>query len=207
MTKTCSKCRETKPLGEFYKDKSKIDGLEGKCKECSKTKNKNYYNKTKGQKGTAYEEKLRKKKEEYARNKSLRERRKQYYQRDKERQNAKSVKRKREKRKADPTFRMIESLRTRQRQAIKGQNKSESTMELLGCNSKQARQHLENQFTEGMSWKNYGLHGWHVDHVIPCASFDLTDTEQQRQCFHYTNLQPLWAEDNLRKSDKLPHEL
>jgi hypothetical protein len=58
-----------------------------------------------------------------------------------------------------------------------------------------------------MSWGNYGLHGWHVDHIIPCASFDLTDPEQQRQCFHYTNLQPLWAEDNLRKSDKLPHEL
>jgi hypothetical protein len=63
----------------------------------------------------------------------------------------------------------------------------------------QLRQHLEAQFTDGMSWDNYGRDGWHIDHIRPCASFDLTDPEQQRQCFHYTNLQPLWAADNIRK--------
>ena len=52
-----------------------------------------------------------------------------------------------------------------------------------------------------MSWDNYGIHGWHIDHIRPCASFDLTDPEQQRQCFHYPNLQPLWAFDNLSKND------
>jgi len=50
-----------------------------------------------------------------------------------------------------------------------------------------------------MSWDNYGYRGWHIDHIRPCASFDLTDPEQQRECFHYTNLQPLWWQDNLRK--------
>ena len=59
--------------------------------------------------------------------------------------------------------------------------------------------YLELQFTDGMTWENRG--NWHIDHIRPCASFDLTDPEQQKQCFHYTNLQPLWAADNLAKSD------
>ena len=57
-----------------------------------------------------------------------------------------------------------------------------------------------------MSWDNYGTHGWHIDHIRPCASFDLSDEEQQKICFHYTNLQPLWAEDNLKKSKKWEEE-
>ena len=73
---------------------------------------------------------------------------------------------------------------------------------MIGCTIERLRNHLEAQFTDGMSWENYGKNGWHVDHIRPCASFDLTDPEQQRQCFHYTNLQPLWATDNMRKSAK-----
>lgn len=109
--------------------------------------------------------------------------------------------------KTDPAYKLRVNLRRRVQLAINGQNKSAPTMRLLGCTAEQARQHLESQFADGMTWNNYGLYGWHVDHIIPCASFDLTDPEQQRQCFHYTNLQPLWAKDNLRKSDKLPHEI
>lgn len=60
--------------------------------------------------------------------------------------------------------------------------------------------HIADQFVNGMTWENMGQ--WHIDHIRPCASFDLTDPEQQKECFHYTNLQPLWATDNLRKSDK-----
>jgi hypothetical protein len=93
------------------------------------------------------------------------------------------------------------------RHALVSQGKSITTEKLLGCTFEYARSHLEAQFTKGMGWDNYGVNGWHIDHIIPCASFDLTDPDQQRQCFHYTNLQPLWAEDNLRKSDKLPHEI
>jgi hypothetical protein len=62
--------------------------------------------------------------------------------------------------------------------------------------------HLEAQFRDGMSWDNYGRYGWHIDHIIPCSSFDLTDTDQQRKCFHYTNLQPLWAHENLSKGPR-----
>jgi len=61
---------------------------------------------------------------------------------------------------------------------------------------------LESKFTEGMTWKNYGLGGWQIDHRIPCQDYDLTDIEEQRKCFHYTNLQPLWAMDNFLKNGK-----
>jgi hypothetical protein len=78
-------------------------------------------------------------------------------------------------------------------------NKNIKTHELIGCTITELRQHLEAQFTDGMTWHNYGKDGWHIDHIRPCASFDLSDSEQQRQCFHYSNLQPLWALDNIRK--------
>ena len=92
-------------------------------------------------------------------------------------------------------------LRSRISEAIKyaGAVKAAKTRDLVGCTVAQLRQHLQAQFTNGMSWENYGKHGWHIDHIRPCASFDLADPEQQRQCFHYSNLQPLWAVDNMRK--------
>jgi len=100
------------------------------------------------------------------------------------------------------------NLRNRASRTIKGEYRSTSALELLGCSTEQVVQHLEDQFTEGMNWENYGrpngdvLAGWHIDHIRPCASFDLTNEEQQRVCFHYTNLQPLWAKDNMSKGDK-----
>lgn len=78
-------------------------------------------------------------------------------------------------------------------------DKAYKTIELLGCSIQQAREHIEKQFKEGMTWENHGTHGWHIDHIIPCAKFDLTDPEEQKKAFHYTNLQPLWAEENLKK--------
>jgi hypothetical protein len=73
---------------------------------------------------------------------------------------------------------------------------------LLGCSIIEARQHIESLFREGMSWENHGPKGWHIDHIKPCASFDLTNPEEQKKCFHYTNLQPLWWWENISKSDK-----
>ena len=76
-------------------------------------------------------------------------------------------------------------------------------MKLVGCTLDELKNHLEKQFTKGMTWKNYNYRGWHVDHIIPCSSFDLIDPEQQKECFHYTNLQPLWGKDNIKKSNKI----
>ncbi len=79
--------------------------------------------------------------------------------------------------------------------------KSASTMELVGCDIEQLMAHLESLFLPGMTWLNYGLGNdrWHCDHIRPCVSFDLADPAQQRECFHFRNLQPLWQPDNLRK--------
>ena len=74
---------------------------------------------------------------------------------------------------------------------------------IIGCTLEQLKKHLENQFTAGMTWKNYGRNGWHIDHIKPCTSFDLTDPKQQRKCFHYSNLQPLWAAENISKGNRI----
>lgn len=97
----------------------------------------------------------------------------------------------------DPMFRLKMNLRTRISDALRHYKKSSSMERLVGCSLGCLRNHLERQFLPGMSWENYGQ--WHVDHVRPCASFNLALPEEQRLCFHYTNLQPLWAVDNMRK--------
>jgi hypothetical protein len=96
-------------------------------------------------------------------------------------------------------------MRSRVSNALRCQDvsKNQRTIDLIGCTMEFLRNHLESSFTEGMTWDNYGFRGWHVDHIMPCASFDLTKEEEQRKCFHYTNLQPLWWLDNIKKSDKI----
>jgi hypothetical protein len=80
--------------------------------------------------------------------------------------------------------------------------KTVGTIKLTGCDIDWLSAWLEIQFLPGMTWENYGIHGWHIDHIRPCASFDLTDSKQQKLCFHWTNLQPLWASENCSKSSK-----
>ena len=102
----------------------------------------------------------------------------------------------------DLDYKMKRVLRSRLRGALKnyvnkGKVKSKQTMILIGCSLEDLKKHLESQFTGGMSWDNHGE--WHIDHIIPCSSFDLSLTEEQERCFCYTNLQPLWAKDNIAK--------
>jgi hypothetical protein len=104
------------------------------------------------------------------------------------------------KRKIDINFRLYSCLSKRIRDALKCICKSKRTTELLGCSVEELKAHLSSKFTKGMSFKNYGK--WHIDHIKPCAKFDLSKASEQYKCFHYTNLQPLWAKDNLEKSDK-----
>jgi len=103
----------------------------------------------------------------------------------------------------DIDFKLRGVLRARVRAAITRSSgaKSRKTTRLIGCSIERLRQHLEAQFTEGMTWDNHGE--WHIDHIKPCASFDLANEAQQRECFNYTNLQPLWAKDNLSKGAKI----
>jgi len=101
-----------------------------------------------------------------------------------------------------PQIKLARNLRTRVYLSLKRQGgiKSKKTMDLVGCDINYLRKHLEEKFEPLMSWDNYGK--WHVDHIIPVTKFDLTDPEQQKICFHYTNLQPLWGSENIRKSNK-----
>ena len=92
------------------------------------------------------------------------------------------------------------------RSAIKRQPvvKSQHMVDLIGCTVPQFMAHIAKQFRPGMSWHNWSRDGWHLDHIRPVSSFDLSKPDQQSLCFHFTNYQPLWAPDNIRKGAKDP---
>lgn len=101
------------------------------------------------------------------------------------------------KRNTDPGFRILCNLRGRIRWALSGKVKSARTQKLLGCTVEHLVKHLTGLFCDGMTWENYGK--WELDHIKACANFDFTIEAHQRECFHWTNLQPLWKPDNIRK--------
>jgi hypothetical protein len=127
-----------------------------------------------------------------------------YYARHKDKALASNNKSAKKRRQSKPCFAIASRLRCRLRKAIATQSagKSQKTLELLGCSIQQLLSHIESLFLPGMSWSNRSL--WHIDHIIPLASFDLTDPEQQAAACHYTNLRPLWAKENQKKGAKPP---
>ena len=102
----------------------------------------------------------------------------------------------------DLNFRLRMRLRSRLYHAVFRQDgiKEKSAVELLGCTTQELIDYLQSQFLDGMTWDNYGE--WEIDHIKPCAAFDLRKKKEQRKCFHYTNLQPLWGDENRAKADK-----
>lgn len=102
--------------------------------------------------------------------------------------------------KTDINFKLITYLRSRLYSAMKSNFKAGSAVRDLGCSIQHLKLHLELFWNKGMSWENYGE--WHIDHIKPLSKFDLSNREQLLEVCHYTNLQPLWAKDNIRKSDK-----
>jgi transposase-like protein len=109
-------------------------------------------------------------------------------------------------RRKDPAFKLRMNLRSRVYRLLRKKSKSAYTQRLLGCSLGELMAHLESQFAENMNWDNYGTF-WHVDHIIPLASFDLTKPEHLRTACHWTNLQPLSAEENLQKKHKVSEEI
>ena len=101
-------------------------------------------------------------------------------------------------------IKLANGLRSRVLSALQAQGckRANNTMKLLGCSCSELKLHLESLWLPGMTWENRGYYGWHIDHIAPCASFDLSNPEQQKKCFHYTNLQPLWWIDNLKKNSR-----
>jgi len=177
--KTCSCCKIIKKNNQFYKDKRHSDGLFSECKECTKQKIKQIYEQNK-------EKYLNQKKEYYKDNREqIRKKHKLYI---------------RNRRRNDLNFKMRTNLSRRITMVLKGINKSVPNLKLLGCSIDLLKFHLQSKFKLGMSFSNYGL--WEIDHIIPCCSFDLSKPSEQRKCFHYTNLQPLWAKENREKGSK-----
>lgn len=193
--KRCSKCKIEKELSEFHKNKRMKDGLAYRCKACNKERLKKYYQDN--------AEHIKERNKEYNRKwyqdnvKYRKERMKQYNQNNKERIN-KYLKQRRQ---TDPLFKLNRNLRNRTYKAFKnkGYSKTSKTQQMLGVDWEVAKAHIERQFTKGMNWGNYGE--WHIDHIISLASAN-TKEEMMKLC-HYTNLQPLWAEENLSKGDKI----
>jgi len=139
----------------------------------------------------------------YQKNKDkIKTRRKEYLEsnRDKELLRKKNY---RLKNKTNQQYKLSINLRNRLNCALKNNFKSGSAVKDLGCSIEQLKKYLESKFQIGMTWDNYGLHGWHIDHIKPLSSFDLSDRSQLLEACHYTNLQPLWAIDNLVKGDGL----
>lgn len=206
-TKICRTCKKRKKITFFHIKTSNKDGRNTQCKFCKNQYSKNFHNankllinKTKREYYKNNKEKITiKHKNYYLENKTyILLQQKKYQQKNR----AKINKYHCDRRKLDEQYRILHSLRVRLYGATKGLL-SESTIKLIGCSTSELKNHLEKQFVKGMSWQNYGKNGWHIDHIKPCTSFDLTDPKQQKLCFHYTNLQPLWASDNISKGNKI----
>jgi len=97
-------------------------------------------------------------------------------------------------------YRLSMGLRSRVNRAIKGKYKSGSAVDQLGCSIDEFKLYIESKFLSGMTWDNWSRSGWHLDHIKPLVQFDLSNPEEFRAAAHYTNMQPLWAEVNLRKN-------
>jgi hypothetical protein len=117
--------------------------------------------------------------------------------------NRKNAKRIYKQRRARPYEKLSSVIRARIYDVLKHGYKSDKTEILIGITIKEFKTYLEGKFKTGMTWDNYGFYGWHIDHIKPLSSFDLSDKEQQKIAFHYTNLQPLWAKENLQKHAKI----
>ena len=222
MDKTCSKCQILKSIDLFPNDPKCSGGKRGTCKECRltqwvpqedevlkcKTCNEEKHHSLFANHGKQkpYECKTCRNKRDFdkrnldrdAYNKKQRE----IYQIQKDKINAAKRINLQKRRDEDAQYRVKMALHIRLYQAVKHQKgvKSSKTLELLGCTVEDLRVFLEAEFVDGMTWENYGE--WHIDHIRPCASFNLEDQEDQKICFHWTNLQPLWAKDNLKKGGK-----
>lgn len=99
----------------------------------------------------------------------------------------------------DPNYKLKVVIRSRLRQALKGKQKPESAVTAVGCSVQELKDYLESKFLPGMTWENWAQDGWHIDHIKSLDSFDLTDPKQYAEACHYTNLQPMWWQDNLAK--------
>lgn len=180
--KKCNKCLTTKSVDCFHKDKNGVLGVRASCKDCR----------------SSNENEKAIKRDWYIRNKEKRQAQiKLHAQTYKERRRELH----RERQENDINYRIKKSLRSRLYSALKNNYKECSAVSDLGCSIEFFKSYIESKFTDGMTWDNYGE--WHIDHIVPISLFDLGKRDEQLKACNYKNLQPLWAEDNMRKSNKV----
>ncbi len=206
--KICYKCKKHLNIDNFVKDKSTKDGLTRRCKDCAHI----WYEKNKDKvkvNNKKYREENGDKLKEYNRqyyidNKAtLQEYNKQYNKQYFQKNKRKISEQNKAKRKTNMQYKAACNLRERLNKAVSGNYKVGSAINDLGCSIEYfVNNYIPSLFKLGMSWGNHGKTGWHLDHIIPLASFDLTDREQLLKACHYTNIQPLWWQDNLDKRYK-----
>ena len=208
--KICGRCKEKKEVCNFGRDKRTPTGLRSTCNECRREESKKYREKNpEKRKETLIKYYIKNKESELLRFKKYRkdnpykrkETTKKYYEKNKIKINQKTVYWNKIRYKTNSLYRLIHNLRIRTKEYLKHHGYKSKTFEIVGCTPEFLKEYLENKFTEGMSWDNYGYYGWHIDHIIPLSSAK-TEEEIYKLC-HYTNLQPLWANDNLTKGNKL----
>jgi hypothetical protein len=203
-TGICRKCGIEKELCEFDFNLKRKNGYSTKCKECRREYHRDYKlknpEKTKERTKKFYwdnhEKELNRSREKHIRFKDneveyRKKNRKLISEREKLRyQN-------------DHLYRLKVNLRNRTKLFLKSNeiSKTNSTFDIVGADSKTIKDYIEKQFTEGMTWENYGYYGWHIDHKIPLSSAKTVE-EVYKLC-HYTNLQPMWSYDNFKKSSKI----
>lgn len=189
--KICSRCGEEKKFCEFYNNKKTYDGKRPECKVCSNKQSKLYNQKNK--------EKVNGIKQKYvdSNKEKVKQSKKEWFDKNPNYQNEWSY----NKSSTDVLFKLKKNMRSRLGLFLKNRNitKNNKTFHIIGCSPEFLKEHLEKQFVINMSWEN--RNEWHIDHVIPLSSAK-TEKEILKLC-HYTNLQPLWAEDNLKKSNKI----
>jgi hypothetical protein len=177
--KKCNTCGINKKISEYSCDKYLKTGYKGQCKKCGNLACSIYYSRNKKQ--------ISKVRKKYNSLETTKKRNRNYVK---------------DKRNKDINYRIKDNLRRRINYAIKNGKKLTSTNKLLGCSLEKFKIYIEGLWHEGMDWNNYGMFGWHLDHIKPCASFNLADPEEQKKCFHYSNIQPLWAKDNWSKGSR-----
>ena len=206
--KKCNKCGETKPVAEFTKDKSNPHGLRYECKVCNseRQRSRNF-----SVNPDLKEKKCTKCGETQPRASFHKNKRNpdglKYHCKVCESEHEKAIRHKRNERYSqryqnDPEFKLRKTVRNHTHKIIKATKiqKSKSSFEYLGCTIGEFKEHIESQFVEGMSWENYGLYGWHIDHKVPLDWYVKNHTNPF-EANHYTNLQPMWAGDNMSKGN------
>lgn len=190
--KICSKCNIEKEVCEYNKQKISKDGYRNYCKLCHLEYSQKYVTEN-FDKYKNYQDVYHSNNVENHRKKSS-----EYYQNNKEKVH-KYLKYKYD---TDEIFKLRVTVRTRINVFLRKKNitKKNKTFNLVGCSPEFLKEYIEKQFTEGMCWELFGAH-IHIDHIIPLSSAKSED-EIYKLC-HYTNLQPLWAEDNLKKGGKI----